>query len=253
MLYHLFLDESGDHGLANIDANFPVFVLCGVIVSDQAYRQVDMEMVHLKKKFWGERKAILHSRDIRKCQKEFQILFDLEIKKEFYAAVNHLIASSEYAIIASAINKVHHIAQYGKLASDVYEIALSFIIERSVFYLDDQPGNEKHLHITIEKRGKKEDIQLREHFQRLCSRGTGYVTPDRIRAYGLDIELRSKTDDINGLQLADLIAYPIARYVLDPKRANPAFDVLEVKFYSKGSKRYGLKVFPKATSPPKRA
>jgi hypothetical protein len=50
--------------------------------------------------------------------------------------------------------------------------------------------------------------------------------------------------DVNGLQLSDLIAYPVARHVLDPIRANPAFDVLVGKFYSKGGKRYGLKVFP---------
>ena len=32
--YLLFLDESGDHGLANIDTNFPVFVLCGILISE---------------------------------------------------------------------------------------------------------------------------------------------------------------------------------------------------------------------------
>jgi hypothetical protein len=242
--YHLFLDECGDHGLGKIDSAFPVFVLCGVIMSDPSYEKVNAEMATLKRKFWGDRKAILHSRDIRKCEKEFQILFDQDVKKEFYATINQLVTSSDYAIIASAINKEKHIKQYGKLASDVYEIALSFVIERSVFYLDDQPGSEKSLRITIERRGRKEDARLHEHFQRLCSRGTGYVTPERIRAYQLDIEFISKSDDVNGLQLSDLIAYPIARYVLDPGRANPSFDVLEPKFYSKGGRRFGLKVFP---------
>ena len=140
--------------------------------------------------------------------------------------------------------KVNYIKQYGKLASDVYEIALSFIVERAVFYLDDQREAEKHLHIIIEKRGKKEDTALQKHFQQLCSRGTGYVSPDRIRAYDTDIEFRAKADDVNGLQLADMTAYPIARYVLDPKRANPAFDILEPKFYRKGGNHYGLKIFP---------
>ena len=242
--YYLFLDESGDHGLVTVDPNFPVFVLCGVILSEQSYQQLNMDMLELKKRFWGTKKAILHSRDIRKCEKEFQILFDQEIKKAFYEAMNRLVASSDYAIISSAINKENHIKQYGKLASDVYEIALSFIIERVVFYLDDQPDREKELHIVIERRGGKEDARLHEHFQRICSRGTGYVTPERISCYGLDIEFKSKTDDVNGLQLADLIAYPIARNVLDPRRANPAFDVLEPKFYSKRGQRFGLKVFP---------
>jgi hypothetical protein len=36
----------------------------------------------------------------------------------------------------------------------------------------------------------------------------------------------------------------MAWYVLDPKRANPAFEVLERKIYMKNGRRYGLKVFP---------
>ncbi len=244
MKYNLFLDECGDHGLVFVDTSFPVFVLCGILISEQNYHFVNKEIIYLKRKFWGNKKVILHSRDIRKCEKEFQILFDQDIKREFYININKLVATSDYTIITSAINKEKHIKQYGKLASDVYEIALSFIIERSVFYLDDQPDKEKSLSILIEKRGRKEDTRLLEHFQRLCSRGTGYVTPERIHAYSISIDFYSKNDDVNGLQLADLIAYPIARYVIDPKRANPAFDILEQKFYSKKGKRYGLKVFP---------
>ena len=240
----LFLDESGDHGLVNVDPQFPVFALCGILVSDTAYVTIDSATRELKRKFWGEKKVILHSRDIRKCEKEFQILFDEAIKRSFYTEINKLVSDSEYTIIASAINKENHIKQYGKLASDVYEISLSFIIERSVFFLDDWRSGNRQLRIVIERRGRKEDGQLQEHFQRLCSRGTGYVTADRIRAYGMNIEFRSKSDDVNGLQLADLVAYPIARYVLDPKRANPAFDVLEPKIYVKNGRRYGLKVFP---------
>jgi hypothetical protein len=213
MNYYLFLDESGDHGLVKVDPHFPVFVLCGVITSEESHVQTSNQMNDLKRRFWGDRKVIFHSRDIRKCEKEFQILFDQEIKKQFYEAVNHLIVSSKYTIIASAINKENHIKQYGKLASDVYEIALSFIIERSVFFLDDQTERDKHLQVIIEKRGKREDLRLHEHFQRLCTRGTGYVTPERIKEYQLEIEFRAKRDDVNGLQLADLIAYPIARYV----------------------------------------
>jgi hypothetical protein len=30
----LFIDESGDHGLTRIDTDFPVFLLCGVLVDE---------------------------------------------------------------------------------------------------------------------------------------------------------------------------------------------------------------------------
>jgi hypothetical protein len=54
----------------------------------------------------------------------------------------------------------------------------------------------------------------------------------------------NKKQNINGLQLADLIAYPIARYCMDKDRANPAFDIIKSKIYARGSKRYSLKIFP---------
>ena len=78
----------------------------------------------------------------------------------------------------------------------------------------------------------------------MVSRGTAYVSSERLQEVGIKITFRDKKENINGLQLADLIAYPIARYVIEPKRANPAFEVLEKKIYTKNGKRYGLKIFP---------
>ena len=110
--------------------------------------------------------------------------------------------------------------------------------------LDSIKDQNKKLEIIIEKRGLAEDKKLAHHFQKLLYRGTGYVNPERLRAYRISITFKDKKENINGLQLSDLIAYPIARYVIDSTRANPAFDVLSGKFYSRGAKRYGLKIFP---------
>ncbi|WP_149274970.1 DUF3800 domain-containing protein [Pareuzebyella sediminis] len=244
MKYILFIDESGDHGLVNLDPNFPVFLLCGMLVSEPNYVSLRDEINVIKRGFWNNKTVILHSRDIRKCEKEFQILFDLKLKQQFYEQLNEVITSSNYTVFASAIRKDRYIRTYGKLSNDVYELALSFIIERCVFFLDSIADNEKELEIIIEKRGKKEDKKLDEHFQRLLARGTGYVGADRLNALNVAISFIDKKENINGLQMADLLAYPIARFVIDKNRANPAFDLLEPKFYKRGSKRYGLKIFP---------
>ena len=37
MLYNFFIDESGDHGLTKIDTDFPVFLLCGVLIKEEDY------------------------------------------------------------------------------------------------------------------------------------------------------------------------------------------------------------------------
>ncbi len=244
MNYYLFLDESGDHGLSNIDDNFPIFVLSGILINETDYAALEQEILRIKKQFWGDKKVIFHSRDIRKCEKEFVVLFNENVKKEFYKKINNLISTSSYEIISSAIDKNKYIKRYGRLSDDVYEIALSFIVERSIFSLDARRADDKKLNVIIERRGKKEDQKLSEHFQTLCARGTGYVVPARLEMYGVNISFNSKSDDVAGLQLADLIAYPIARHVLDPDRANPAFDTFTSKFYTKKGRIYGLKVFP---------
>lgn len=242
--YYLFIDESGDHGLVNLDPDFPVFLLCGLLTSEDNYENTRNQINVLKNTFWGNKEVILHSRDIRKCNKEFQILFDNDIKQKFYLGLNAIVEESKYRIIASAIDKEKYIKTYGRLSNDVYELALSFIIERTIFSLDEVANQEKQLKIIIEKRGKKEDKKLDEHFQRLLSRGTGFVAAERLKAVRTKIIFKDKKENINGLQLADLVAYPIARYVIEPDRANPAFDKLLSKIYTKGGKRYGLKKFP---------
>ncbi|TKC00287.1 DUF3800 domain-containing protein [Pedobacter cryophilus] len=242
--YFLFIDESGDHGLVTLDLNFPIFLLCGIVIHQDHYQKVREDFNEIKANFWGNKEVIFHSRDIRKCEKEFQILFDLELKQQFYHQLNQSIINQNYTVIASAIGKEKYIKQYGKLSNDVYELSLSFIIERAVFYLDEQPDPNKELEIVIEKRGPKEDKKLGEHFQRLIARGTGYVSPERLKYLQLKITFRDKKENINGLQLADLLAYPTARYILEPKRANPAFENFADKFYSKNGKKYGLKTFP---------
>jgi Protein of unknown function (DUF3800) len=167
-----------------------------------------------------------------------------EVREDFYTQVNELISRNNYTILASAINKKEYIKKYGKLSDDIYELALSFIIERAVFFLDDKQHQQKQLNIVIEKRGAKEDKKLHEHFQKLLARGTNYITPERLKLIDVKIEFRSKKDNINGLQLADLIAYPLARFVMHTNRANPAYDLFSNKIYSKNGKQYGLKYFP---------
>ena len=46
------------------------------------------------------------------------------------------------------------------------------------------------------------------------------------------------------MQLADLVAYPIARYVIEPNRANPAFEVLKPKIYRTNRGLEGLRIYP---------
>jgi hypothetical protein len=244
--YLLFLDESGDHGLKTIDLNFPIFVLAGLLFSEVSYKDTCLKIDTLKNEFWGNNGVILHRRDMRKYEKGFEILFDDNVKERFYRELNKILQEADYKIITSVIDKQKHIEQYGKLADDPYEIALTFVLERTLFEADEKQDIDQ-IHVTIEGRGKKEDALLAKRYNELLYRGTSQVQSSRlIGLYDEELEVRLKKDNDCGLQLADLCAYPIARFFMNNNEPNPAYEVIKDKIRKgpRGIIGYGVKVFP---------
>jgi hypothetical protein len=72
MQYYLFLDENGDHGLAKFDPDFPVFLLCGILVKENDYENIRQSINALKQSIWGNKFVIFLLKDILKYEKEFQ-------------------------------------------------------------------------------------------------------------------------------------------------------------------------------------
>ena len=58
------------------------------------------------------------------------------------------------------------------------------------------------------------------------------------------LDFKWKTEDVAGLQIADLIAYPLTRHVLNPKAVNLAYDVLAPNIFMEDGKLLGLKIYP---------
>lgn len=247
MKYYLYIDECGDQNLANFDEQFPIFTLCGIIVAEDKREWLEKQIQDLKQEFWGNQYTILHSRDIRKCQRGFEILFDLEVKKHFYERVNAILGTKGiYTIVACSILKEPYIRNYGKL-NDVYAQSLSFVLERAVFYLDSVKGSEDiELNTVVEMRGKKEDNALRVYYTHLLDKGTYWVSSERLRNYAKKFSLLPKKANVIGLQVADLIAYPITRHILDPNEPNMAYDIIKGNIFVEDGKQRGIKIVPKA-------
>ncbi|HED37588.1 MAG TPA: DUF3800 domain-containing protein [Ignavibacteria bacterium] len=238
MKYYLFIDETGDHSLSNVDQNFPIFMIGGVLISEKEYKVFQEKINDFKNTFFGTKEIILHSRDIRKINPPFQILFDLKIKERFYKELDDIIEKTDFVVNPVAILKNEHIKKYGKVADNPYTMSLNFIIERTVFDCDELEGCSE-VEMVIEKRGKKEDAGLLDVYQKIRTRGTGYVSSERIIRLFSKIDFKNKMDNDEGLQLSDLISYPIARKILYSKNINPAYDILKSKIRKKG-----WKIFP---------
>jgi hypothetical protein len=245
-LHYLYLDETGDHGLSFIDHNFPIFLLCGCLFNLKEIENTEKKFNLFKQKYFNTSNVILHSREIRKCEGSFQILFDLNLKAEFYEDMNLIIKNSKFKIIGVGINKEEYIKRYGKSAKDPYALSLSFIIERLIFYLDEL-NKEEEVEIIAEKRGVKEDKKLLSQFNSTLDLGTYYLSSDRVKKKIEKFEFKLKKDNIIGLQVADLCAYPLARHLLNSGEPYIPFRIIEEKIYCNKKGEYdgwGLKLFP---------
>jgi hypothetical protein len=240
--YIVYADESGDHSLTSIDSQFPVFVLAFCVLKKSVYiDRVVPAFQRFKFEFWGHDSVVLHGREIRKAQGDFNILLNATTRKRFFDRLNGVIEAADFTIIAAAIDKERHVARYAA-PMDPYEIALTFCMERLHRYLTNIGQGERTTHIQVECRGKAEDAKLELEFRRICD-GRNMIG----KMPNLDIRFMDKKHNSTGLQLADMVAHPIGRHVIKPDQANRAYDILEPKFRRGPGGRvkgFGLKIFP---------
>lgn len=241
--YIAFFDECGDHSLTKIDKDFPLFLLCTVVVEREAYaRHIIPALAEFKLRYFAHEGINLHSREIRKAEGPFSMLQNETVRQQFLAELSALMASLPFTLFITAIHKVAYAGRYGKDAKNPYDVALEYSFERILHFLEEQ--GENRLPVIAEARGQQEDDALRASFHRLLTQGTYYNKAERFQKLVCPISFRRKQDNIVGIHVADLCAHPTARYLLKPGVANQAFDVVKPHIYVSG-RINGLKVHPK--------
>lgn len=236
--YIVYVDESGDHSLSSIDKDYPYFVLAFCVFHKRDYiNKVVPQLQDFKFEFYGHDMVVLHEHEIRKSKPPFNILLDKSVRGPFMERLNQLIDDSSFTIIASVIDKQSHLNRYGHNAHSPYDLSLLFCMERLQHYLTAKQQQECLSHIVLERRGRKEDDELELVFRRFCDQNEFPFLP----------VFAHKQNNSAGLQLADLVARPIGRHVMNPGQANRAYDILKEKLYQPGGDvdGWGLKVFPK--------
>jgi len=245
-MYVIFLDESGDHSLKKIDKSYPIFCLTGCIVDFNYYNRVFEEEVYkVKNKHFSTGDIILRSYDIRKQKGEFSALVDKEKRESFYKDLDDLIISLQFIVIASVINKLELKSKYLE-PSNPYNLCLQFILERFCLFLREKRSVGI---MRIESRETHNDRRLAMVYENFRKNGSmPFINLIEARDRLVDLSFNQKTQNIAGHQIADLVAYPIGKYVLNPERENIAYKIIEKKFRKKkGTEEYinyGLKIFP---------
>jgi len=252
--YVVYVDESGDHSLARIDADYPVFVLALCVFHKRHYAEKIIPAVEkLKFNYFGHDSVVLHENEIRKQKGEFAFLSHLPTRIEFMERLTSIMEASNFILIACVVDKTRLSRSEGA-TSNPYHIALGVCLEALREFLTEKGQDQVQTHMVVECRGKKEDAELELEFRRICD---GENAGNRHLPF--DIVFADKKTNLTGLQLADLVARPVGLNYIRPAQANQAFELLKKKFFCDGGRagvgsgfqNVGLKIYPaqKAKSP----
>jgi hypothetical protein len=203
------------------------------------------KLQQLKFEYFGHDLVILHEHEIRKEKGDFNIFKGKEEREDFLDKLTSIIDESNF-ILASCVIEKNRIAD-PDVQNNPYHIALRFCLETLYDFVAEKGQQDLETYVVVEERGRREDRELELEFRRIC---------DGENKFRIDlpfkIRMANKAVNSAGLQLADLVARPIGRHILDPDQPNRAFEVLKKKFYCEGGRGcvgenfddWGLKRFP---------
>ncbi len=214
-----FIDECGDHSLEKIDKEFPIFALSTIVIERNHYIETLVPLfTKLKLKFWNHEGVNLHSRDIRHSFGDFNFLQVPDLKKIFFDDLEFLMEKISFRIFSSVIDKQKYKDRQKDNLINPYNLAIGCILGYLESFLENE--GEDLLPIIVESRGKKEDEQLRLFFDNA-------ELLRRNKLPNFSVSFHKKNDNIAGMQIADLCAYPIARKYLNPEKDNKSFDIIK--------------------------
>lgn len=246
--YYLFLDETGNHSLQLNNTRDIIFGLCGVLCKKSEYKNIICPKINIiKKRHWppdGKYKknpVIFHHYDIKNSRGPF---FLKNSRPIFFKDLKNLIIEIPITIFGILINKQKLNNSY-KRPENPYNLSLEFIIERIFYYLKNK-NNGIVKKVIAESRGFNEDNALKETYSNIQFNGTRYIkNKELINLFPNEIIFKKKLSNVEGLQIADLCAYPLRKYL--ENQNDDAWRVVESKLYHNNNSNYlgyGLKLFP---------
>jgi hypothetical protein len=214
----VFLDECGSHDVKAADP-YPVFALAAVLIPDDDYGNLEARWQGWKAQELGRHDASVHEPEIRNRLGPFGGANGPAVT----ASLDRMLGELDFTALVCAVHRVEYVKEYGtgrldeSLPAHVYLMTLDFLIERVLLALDTHFDGAR-ARVVAESRGPKEDALLQYEFARLQLDGTSYIAPGWFRQQlEPGIVFQGKQANSTGLQLADLIARPVADKVAAPK------------------------------------
>ena len=204
------------------------FGICGVIIPRAIYPELNIEGRKIQEKCFGQYLPF-HYSEILNCSRKFAFLGkEKSVRMRTVDLLNNLVSDTKFKVISCFVDKCGLALKYGvfhnqKLSAirrikpnlsrpsspskvNLYEISIKFILSKYYRYLT---AHKKRGLIIAEARGEKEDKDLLDAFYMYQKSGAGSLSGRELRSCITDLLIVRKSQNHIGLQIADLITYPL--------------------------------------------
>ncbi len=258
-IYHLYLDESETK---DYSGNNRVFCIAGFAIKENDYSTLTYELNKLKQDTWSDipnpENIILHELNVRyannrsnrrrlnKIPSEFHRFKTNSVTKELYERLKLIFENTPLTIIGSCV-VLDRLSSYftSDILSDKYLIAMQILLENFCHFLKKNDGVG---YIFYESREEPNDKEIRMRFNHIKAMGSMFISPYAMQKSLIEINFPSKTDNIEGLQVADFIPNNFAREIgINERYRYNIFDSVRKKRYDGGllkHERFGVKELP---------
>jgi len=164
----------------------------------------------LREKHFG-RKAdgnlpILHLRKMKNPSEHgpFACLKDAEKREAWERDCMSMYRRAQYSVVAVGIDKVAFYAQHVGWQGSIYEILVGNAIERFFYFLRGRGTGD----VMAEATNSQLDQHLKGLYSKFWESGADHISAENLRSVlsSKEIKIKPKSQDIAGLQLADLLA-----------------------------------------------
>jgi Protein of unknown function (DUF3800) len=224
--YRLYIDESGDHTFTLVDSDSHRYLgLLGAwFERDIHYRSFSNEIERFKAEIFqpdpDDDPICLHRKDIVERRGIFGRLRDPVLNRRFEEGLLRSVGTARFRMACVTLDKkVHQEKRYRELFHP-YHYCLAALLERYAGWLEHVGARGD---VMAEARGKSEDRLLSEAFEATIMTGTRFHSAERFQKVltSRKLKLKKKHHNIAGLQLADLLVYPLRREMILEQRGEP--------------------------------
>jgi hypothetical protein len=260
MKYRIYIDEVGNNDKGkNLNQDQRFLSLTGVVFNlDYVKSTLTPDLERLKTTYFDnhpDEPVIFHRKELINKKHPFKALINPKVEVDFNKELLALLEKWEFKVMTVLIDKIEHQNRYGTWRYDPYHYCLAILFERYHLRLKDikQLGD-----MMVESRGGKEDLRLKEAYRKIFEEGTDWVKSEDIdeTLTSKELKVKPKSANIAGLQIADLLAYPMYKfslkhYGIGKEEVSKTFNdqilqVVKPKIFKNGNRMegYGLKLLP---------